>query len=34
MMVGLTNRMVTSDTKVHMGIKTWDLIFSGIMLVV
>jgi hypothetical protein len=34
MMTGLTNKMETGETKVHTVIKTCDLIFSGIMLVV
>jgi hypothetical protein len=33
MMIGLTNKMETSETKVHMVIKVCDTIFSGIMLV-
>ena len=34
MMIGLTNKMETRETKVHMVIRICDLIFSGIMLVV
>jgi hypothetical protein len=34
MMIGLTNKMETSQTKVHMVIKTCVLIFSDIMSVV
>ena len=33
MMIGLTNKIETSETKVHLVIRIRDLIFSGIMLV-
>ena len=33
MMIGLTNKMEASETKVHTVIKVCDAVFSGIMLV-